>query len=158
MAELESMLGTSLKAGLEAADPSRNQKRNWRWLITHEILPCLGLYEEHPQGYLRTVMEAKSRYRKTDRPEGPAALGDFDERTVQQIFWTLSARLNVKRKAAGHTGHEMCVAAGVRCKCAACKRARDTVQTVAESVPALALDAQADAAEALKAEDPDWTV
>ena len=158
MAELKALLGVSLKAGLEATDPSRNRKRNWRWLITHEALPCLGLYEENPQGYLMTVMQGKSRWRKTDRPETPPTLADFDERTCQQIFWTLSARLNDKRKAAGHTGHEMCTAAGVRCKCAACTRAREAgeagpVLADGHMVPA-GHDEAADAAEFLNENEP----
>jgi hypothetical protein len=129
MAELEAMLGTSLRAGLEAADGGRNRKRNWRWLIANELLPCLALYV--PDGlagakaFLREVMVGKSRWRKTDRPESDPSLADFDERTCQQIFWTISARLNSKRKAAGQTGHEMCLAAKVRCKCAACRRAAE---------------------------------
>lgn len=143
MAELEAMLGLSLRAGQEAVDPSRNRQRNWRWLITHELIPCLAIYPvESPiewggaKAYLLTVMEGKSRWRKTDRPESPPALEDFDERTCQQIFWTVSARLNQKRKAAGHSGHDMCLAAGVRCKCAACKRSLET-QEIVPPIPAL---------------------
>lgn len=165
MAELGCMIGDDLRAGLEATDPTRNHKRNWRWLIPNEVLPCLALYPlEKPMGldgarqFFKTVMESKTRYRKADRPESDPTLNDFDERTVEQIFWTLSARLNDKRKAAGHSGHAMCVLAGVRCKCASCRGATATAETMAESVPALELDEQADAAEALKSEDPDCTV
>jgi hypothetical protein len=135
LAELEAMLGVSLRAGLEATDPSRNRKRNWKWLIANETLPCLAIYpnEANPDvpmgdvgayGYLVRVMEGKSRYRKTDRPESEPSLEDFDARTVEQIYWTLNARLNDKRKAAGHSGHEMCLAAGIPCKCAKCRRER----------------------------------
>jgi hypothetical protein len=140
MAELKALLGVSLKAGMEATDPSRNRKRNWRWLITNEALPCLALYVENgmagAQAYLLTVMLGKSRWRKTDRPETDPVLADFDERTCEQIFWTISARLNDKRKEAGHSGHEMCVAAQVKCKCAACKRAREAKE-MGPVIPAL---------------------
>lgn len=163
MAELEAMLGVSLRAGQEATDPGRNRKRNWRWLITHEVLPCLALYVENgragAEDFLLTVMVGKSRWRKTDRPESNPALADFDERTCEQIFWTVSARLNDKRKAAGHTGHQMCIAAGVRCKCAACKR-EQVDHPVRLEIPALpaGTDEAAETVEILKGEDPDWTV
>lgn len=161
MAELEALLGTSVRAGLEAVEPARNRKRNWRWLIEREMLPCLALYPlaapmaaAGARAYLDTVLASKTRWRKTDRPETAPTLADFDERTVQQIFWTLSARLNVLRKAAGHTGHAMRMAAGVRCSCAACARAaaRPIVPPLAAS------DRAAESAAALVQEDPDWTV
>jgi hypothetical protein len=165
MAELKAMLGVSLKAGLEAVDPSRNQKRNFKWLIANETLPCLALYptEANPDvpmgevgafGYLVAVMEGKSRYRKTDRPESEPRLEDFDVRTVEQIYWTLHARLQEKRKAAGHSGHDMCLAAGVRCKCAACKRR--AAGPIIPPLPA-GTDDEPTSAEVIKAEDPDWT-
>jgi hypothetical protein len=154
MAELKALLGVSLRAGLEATDPSRNRKRNWRWLIAHEALPCLGLYEANPQGYLMTVMLGKSRWRKTDRPESDPALTDFDERTVEQIFWTLNARVQAKRKAAGQSGHEMCLAAGVRCKCAACKRAAEA----GDIENHFAGTGKMVEGVAAAAEDPDWRV
>lgn len=172
MAELGSMTGVDLRSAQEAVEPDRNHKRNWRWLIRQELLPCLALYpsEANPdrpmgmdgaKGFLATVLEGKTRYRKTDRPESAASLNDFDERTVQQIFWTISARLNDKRKAAGHSGHEMCTLAGVRCKCAACRRKAKSA-TAAEAVngllPGLPGDSQAATAAALASEDPDWTV
>jgi len=131
-AELEALLGVSLRAGLEAADPGRNRKRNFKWLIANEVLPALAIYPlEAPMGdvgafaFLQRVMEGKSRYRQTDRPEREARLEDFNDATVEQIYWTLWARLNAKRKAAGHSGHDMCVLAGIKCKCAACRRAQN---------------------------------
>lgn len=161
MAELEALLGTSVRAGLEATDPARNRKRNWRWLIERELLPCLALYPlDAPmaatgaRAYLGTVLTSKTRWRKTDRPESDPTLADFDERTVQQIFWTLSARLNSLRKAAGHTGHAMRLAAGVRCQCAACSKsaARPIVPPLAPT------DRAAESVDVLVQEDPDWTV
>jgi hypothetical protein len=125
-AELEAMLGVSLRAGLEATQPGRNRKRNFKWLIANEALPCLAVYlpngEVGAYNYLLEVMAGKSRWRKTDRPESDPRLDDFDDRTVEQIFWTLNARLNSKRKAAGDSGHEMCVKAKIPCRCAACRR------------------------------------
>ncbi len=160
MAELEAMLGVSLRAAQESIDPSRNRKRNWKWLIANEALPCLAIYPlEAPMGdvgayqYLVKVMTDKSRYRKTDRPDSEPTLEDFDARTVEQIYWTLNARLNDKRKAAGHTGHDMCVAASVRCKCAKCRRAQEGKVT-GLIVPPLAAgtDARSETAEILKDE------
>ena len=135
MAELGCMVGDDLRAGLEASDPGLNRKRNWRHLIVYDVMPCLALYEDRPEVYLRTVLESKSRYRKTDRPESPARLDDFDERTVQMVFWTLNARLNTKRKAAGHSGHDMRTQAGVPCSCAACRNA--------QVVPPISMEADA---------------
>lgn len=161
MAELKAMLGVSVRAGLEATDPSRNKKRNARWIIVHEILPCLALYPlDAPSGldgagnYLVEVMQDKSRWRKMDRPESSPSLADFDERTVTQILWTLSARLNVKRKAAGHSGHEMKMAAGVRCDCATFCRGKAAV------IPGLqAGEKDASQVEVLAgSEDPDWGI
>lgn len=161
MAELKVMLGVSVSAGLEAADPSRNRKRNARWVIGNEILPCLALYPlDAPMGragaesYLLQVLQDKSRWRKTDRPESEPSLADFDERTVQQIVWTLSARLSVKRKAAKHSGHDMKIAAGVRCDCATCCRRKAAVISglpgVEKAVENMAVLAGQD--------DPDWNV
>lgn len=165
LAELGCMLGNDLRAGLEATDPKRNAKRNWRWLIANETLPCLAIYPlDAPMGaagaqaYLIQVLTDKSRYRKTDRPESEPSLADFDERTVQQIFWTLHARLQVKRKAAAHTGHDMCLAAGIPCKCAPCSRARAWASAVPIVPPLPAMDRAEESADALVQEDPDWTV
>jgi len=162
MAELEAMLGVSLRAGLEATEPARNRKRNWRWLIQKELLPCLALYVENgaagAQAYLLEVMVGKSRWRKTDRPESDPALADFDERTCEQIFWTISARLNSKRKAAGDSGHAMCVAAGIKCKCAACQRAATQPRAVLHLPVLPEADQAEESVKILVAEDPDWNV
>lgn len=123
MAELKAMRGTDVNAGLEATNPGRNRARNWRWLIRYVTLPCLALYEPDPLAYLRTILEQKTRHRKTDRPERPATMDDFDDAICKQIYMTLHARLNTKRAAAGHTIHEMRLAAGVPCDCAKCRKA-----------------------------------
>jgi hypothetical protein len=46
------------------------------------------------------------------------------------------------RSKAGHSLHDMKIAAGVRCDCAKCKRARAVKETMAEAVPQLALKAE----------------
>jgi len=161
---LNAMLGINLKSALEATDPTRNQKRNSTWIIFNEILPCLELYPlAAPMGrfgaetYLQTVLVDKSRWRRADRPEREPILADFDERTCQQILWTLSARLNDKRREAGHTGHQMRIAAGVPCDCA--KICRKKLAESSAPIPALAAgqDEAARSAELIAAEDPDWT-
>lgn len=123
--ELNAMLGVSVQSGKEAVDQGINRQRNARWLIENEILPCLAIYPlDQPrgragaEGYLLTVLTDKSRWLKVDRPTREPRLDDFDDRTTQQILWTLSARLNAQRKAAGHTGHAMKTAAGAKCDCA----------------------------------------
>jgi len=161
MSELKAMLGVSLVAGLEATDPGRNRKRNSAWVIVNEILPCLALYPldapsgfEGAENYLLEVMLGKSRWRKTDRPNSDPILTEFDERTVQQILWALSARLNVKRKAAGHSGHDMRIAAGVPCHCATfCLKKTSLLP----ALPATATPASV-AASTISSADPDWGV
>jgi hypothetical protein len=150
---LKVMLGVSIKAGMEVGDPTLNQARVFKHKILNELMPCLELYEADVQGYLTSVMEDKNRWWKIDRPACEISLEDLDAKpiirrvknqagewltkefasTLEQLLMTINARLNTKRKAAGHSGHEMKLLAKVFCDCAKCEKAR----LVAGVIPAL---------------------
>lgn len=130
---------TNLKAAEEAENPELNQARVFKHRILNELLPCLALYEEDVPGYLTSVMEDKNRWWKIDRPASEITLEDLDAKpifrfkngvrqefpsTLKQLLMTLNARVNTKRKAAGHSGHAMKMLAKVFCDCAKCEKAR----------------------------------
>lgn len=162
---------TDLKAAAEAENPELNQARVWKHKIMNELLPCLALYEEDVAGYLLGVMEDKYLWWKIERPACEITLEDLDAKpifrfrngvrqefpsTLEQLMMTLNARVNSKRKAAGHSGHEMKMLAQVFCNCARCERTR-LLAAVVPPLPA-GTDQAAATAEILGSEDPDWTV
>ncbi len=150
MAELNCIIGVSVRAGRDAADPAENRARVLRNKITDEIVPCLELYVQDVAAYIAAIMEDKNRWWKIDRPSRGMTLMDLDAKPIfhrdrksgelrefpsqlEQMVFTLSACLNGSGKmrgqkksrlgfrvAAGHTLHEMKVKAGVPCDCAAC--------------------------------------
>lgn len=136
MHSLNAMLGVSLKSGREATDPTLNKARNLRHVILNELTPCLALYVEDVAGYITAIMEDKNRWWKIDRPACDISLEDLDAKpvfrrlksgelkefpsTLEQLVFTIQARLNVKRNEAGHSIHDMKLAAGVVCGCKAC--------------------------------------
>jgi len=120
--------GTNIKAAQEAEDPLLNKARNFRWVIRNEILPCLGVYEDNPLGYMRKVMADKNRWWKLDRPESEITLEDLDAKpttrfkdgelqefpsTLEQLMMTLNARVHDKRREAGHSIRDMKALAGL---------------------------------------------
>lgn len=136
---LKVMLGVSLKAALEVGDPALNAARVLRNQILLELIPCLELYVEDVAGYLAEIMEDKNRWWKIERPARGMTLMDLDAMPIyrrdrasgemrefpsqlKQIQYTLAARLNSKRKAAGDTIHEMKLKAKVDCGCAICQK------------------------------------
>lgn len=118
--ELLVLQGVSLKAAHETIDPSLNESRILRNNILTGLIPCLKLYEPDVRSYLTTIIEAKSRYRTTDRPDRELTLMDLDAGMLKQTQFTLAARLNDKRKAAGESIHDMKIRAYVPCNCAKC--------------------------------------
>lgn len=139
MNELRVLMGVSVRAGLEVGDPALNQARVLRNQILTEIIPCLEVYVSDVRAYLTEIMADKNRWWKIDRPECDITIMDLDAKPIirrdrktgeirefpsqlKQIQYTLSARMNSKRKEAGHTIHEMKVQAGVPCTCAECSR------------------------------------
>lgn len=151
--ELIVLCGESVQAARETLDPDLNRARVLRHVIRTEVLPCLALYEESPLGYLQTVISGLSRWYNTDRPERPPTLDDltasptharqgrndaFRECPSQldQVLMTLSARVDAKRREAGHSKHEMKTRAGVKCDCARCRQPAPVV-AVPEPEPAV---------------------
>jgi hypothetical protein len=124
-----------------------------RTQILSEIIPCLELYVADVREYLVTIMEDKNRWWKIDRPVRDITIMDLDARPVfrrdrktsltkefpsqlEQLQYTLSARLNTKRnentlapnyahlqRPEPFTIHEMKLAAEVPCFCAKCRKA-----------------------------------
>ena len=127
--ELQVLQGTSLKAAHEAVDPSLNECRILRHNILTQLIPCLELYIEDVRGYLTEIVEAKTRYRKTDRPMREQTLMDLSAGQLRQIQFTLSARLNDKRRAAEDSIHDMRTRASVPCSCAKCRQPVDSAAT-----------------------------
>jgi len=139
--ELLIMQGVSLQAGIEGSDTTANDARVLRNQILTEIIPCLELYVSDIRGYLTEIMADKNRWWKIDRPVRDITVMDLDARPIirpdkqtgeprqfpsqlKQLQFTLSARLNEKRKKAGHTIHQMRLAAGLQCYCTKCVRRR----------------------------------
>lgn len=149
--ELEILIEPDLDAAREAEDQTINRARNSRWVIENEILPCLALYEQDVNTYLQTVLEGQSRWNTAGNDtQRPARLQDFKARLLKRVLMTLNGRLHAKRREAGHTIHDMKIAAGVKCHCARiCAKAHPIVPPMpvsAEAVPAVADG------------DPDWRV
>ena len=136
---LKAMLGVSVKAGIEAGDTSINDARVLRFQIVTEIVPCLELYREDVCAFMGKIMADKNRWWKIDRPVRDITIDDLDARPtirrdsspgpsqLQQLQWTLTARLNELRKASGDTIHVMKIKAGVPCACALCRGTRVAV-------------------------------
>jgi hypothetical protein len=136
--ELLVLQGASLQAGMEAEDLTINKARVLRNQILTELVPCLELYVADVRAYLTAIMEDKNRWWKIDRPACDITLMDLTAQPVrkwdvksksmkewpsqlEQMQYTLAARIQAKRKEAGDTVHDMRTKAGVTCSCAICQ-------------------------------------
>lgn len=164
---------TNLKAAAESENPLLNQARVFKFKIMNELLPCLALYVADVPAYITSIMEDKNRWWKIERPACDITLEDLDAKpimrrvknnsglwepkefpsTLEQLMMTLNARIHAKRRAAGHTIHEMKLGAGLECNCAACSRAN--VGLAGPVVPPLPIgtDSQTETAEILEQGD-----
>lgn len=140
MNELKAMLGVSIKAGLEATDPTLNQARVLRNRILTDLVPCLELYLDDVRGYVTKIIQDKNRWTKTDRPTCELTVMDLTAKPIiretrsgglyespsqlHQVLFTLTARLNDLRNDAGDTIHQMRTKAGLDCTCAQCRPRR----------------------------------
>ena len=135
--ELLVLQGVSVKAGIESEDLTINKARTIRHFIVTDLVPCLELYVADVRGYMTSIMEDKNRWWKIDRPTRDITLMDLDAKPVyrhdkktgelktwpsqlEQMNWTMAARLNTLRKDAGDTIHDMRLRAGLKCVCAVC--------------------------------------
>lgn len=138
--ELLVLQGVSLKAAQETIDPALNRARVLRHHILTDLVPCLELYLEDVRAYMTKIMQDKNRWWKIDRPECDMTLMDLsadkipgtDRATgevkeypsqLEQLQYTLSARLNDLRNQAGDSLHDMRTKAGLECACAKCRTA-----------------------------------
>ncbi len=136
--ELLVMQGVSIQAGIESEDQTINQARTIRHFILTDQVPCLELYLADVRAYMTSIMEDKKRWWKIDRPACEITLLDLDAKPVfrtdrvtggvkefpsqlEQLKWTLAARLNTLRKASTDSVHDMRIRAGVPCACAMCR-------------------------------------
>lgn len=137
---------------VEIEDRAIGEARRLRQVIRDEIVPCLALYEPDPERYLQSVIEDKIRWHKTDKPTRPPTIDDLTATPtyrrvppcfslkefpsqLKQVLMTLNARTHAKRKAAGHTIHDMLTRAGLPCACAQCDR-RTTRKPAPDRAPA----------------------
>ena len=135
--ELLVLQGVSVKAGIESEDLTINKARTIRHFIVTDLVPCLELYVADVRGYMTSIMEDKNRWWKIDRPARDITLMDLDAKPVyrhdkktgelktwpsqlEQMKWTMAARLNTLRKDTGDTIHDMRLRAGLKCVCAVC--------------------------------------
>jgi hypothetical protein len=118
--ELLVLQGTSLQAGREAEDQTINRARTLRYSIASELIPCLELYVPDVPGYLTSVMEDKQRWWKIDRPVRDITILDLDATQLEQLRYTLNARMHTLRNKAGDTICDMKRAAHIPCDCARC--------------------------------------
>lgn len=135
-------LTDNLAAAIETGDPTIGEARRLRNVIMAETRPCLALYEkENTAHFIQTVIEGLIRWNITDRPTRVATLDDLDGKPIyrrtgpchalkespsqlHQAMMTLNARLHAKRKAAGHSIHDMKTLAGIKCDCSPCSKRR----------------------------------
>jgi len=136
--ELQVLQGVDVDAGIEAEDLTINKARTIRHFILTDLVPCLELYVADVRGYMMSIMEDKNRWWKIDRPARDITLMDLDAKPVyrhdkktgelktwpsqlEQLKWTMAARLNTLRKDSGDTIHDMRLRAGLECTCAVCR-------------------------------------
>jgi hypothetical protein len=109
---------------------------------------------------LEDISEEKQFYRRkgsSDLHEGPSQLQRLLMR-LDGLLHTNNKKTGVQgyRVKAGHTLHDMRIAAGLECSCSACCKARMwaglSAAELAQLVP------QIDTAQAATSGDPDWTV
>ena len=136
------MLADNLKAAQEHGKPERGHARRWRDVLA-DHMKCLALYPlDQPMGpagaaaFVQTIIDHKFNYGRVDKmtladvDESPRFVpnkdtGKLEEKPSQmeQLLWTVNARLNGKtgyRAKAGHGMHDMYMAAGLPCWCKAC--------------------------------------
>jgi hypothetical protein len=138
LAQLGAMLD-DINRTIETEDKTIGEARRLRYVIKNELLRCLALYEPDAEHYLQSVIQDKIRWFKLDAPNRLPTLEDLTakptlKRTppcytlqefpsqLEQIVMTINARLQTKRKAAGHSVCDMRNLAGLPCGCSKCAR------------------------------------
>ena len=110
----------------------QDQERERTLYAIEKQLRCVALYRD-ADAYLATVIKEKFRGAKSlddlgDKPRIRCQPGTTDLQEgpsdLTMLIYTLAARLNGLRNAAGDSIHAMKTKAGVRCDCAPCLKAR----------------------------------
>ena len=101
-----------------------------RWVIENEMIPCIAWYAPettrdrllYARNYVASIIRATIGTVDLGAGQtGTPTLSDLDESELTRLMATLNARLGAKRRAAGHSIHDMLTGAGCRCRCSACK-------------------------------------
>jgi hypothetical protein len=143
------LLQDNVAAGAESVQDG--QARRIRAVIEGQLLPCLALYVEEPQAYFLEIIRDKTRWLHDGQgPVRDIRLEDLSNRPVvrvvngepqesdselEQALSTLSRAVDVFRRKAGHSGHDMRTAAGLPCACAACRNQSGVVVEGAAADP-----------------------
>jgi len=97
---------------------------------------CLRLYVEDVEGYTGLILSERFGVRSvddlSDHPDmrrTPSGMVEQNSPLLRYCM-TLNARLQVWRKKAAHTLHQMRTLADVSCDCAVCRRASDPVPSL----------------------------
>jgi len=112
--ELTLLQRPDLKAARETVDPELNAARVLRHHIAAEIIPCLELYTKVFAYTDEVFFNRAAAMRRLDLPA-------LTSGQLRQVRFTLAARLNSLRRAAGDTIHDMKLKASVPCACAKCR-------------------------------------
>lgn len=140
------MLAGNVQGGVEDGKAKFDNKRRLLWVIEQKK-KLIALYQDHPDEYLHTVLRERFK-----RFNGLNSIDDLSaERTnekpsqLEQLIFTLSARINDMRNDAGHTIHEMNTLARVPCAktCKACEfihREQVSGETFADATDEVAME------------------
>jgi len=101
---------------------------------------CLRLYVDNVEGYTGLILSERFGARSvddlSDHPDmrrTPSGMVEQNSPLLRYCM-TLNARLQVWRKNAGHTLHQMRTLSDVNCDCAVCRRAAAPVPTLQPAV------------------------
>lgn len=136
LAELGLLL-TKVTSAIEHDHPEIDAGRRKRWVIRNRILPCLGVYVRDPEAYMRSVLRDKFDWRRVqsgyalpllldDLTDDPVFRNKSDGKIVEQpsqldqVMYTLGRIVQKHRKEAGHSMHDMRIAAQIPCRCDDC--------------------------------------
>jgi len=113
--ELTLLQRPDLKAARETVDSSLNEARILRHGILTDLIPCLELYIPDVRAYLAEVLFHQGHQMRD------LELMQLSAGRLRRLRFTISARLNEKRKTSGDTIHDMRTKAGLVCTCAKCR-------------------------------------
>ena len=121
--ELIVLRGESVRAARETVDPSLNECRILRHNILTKLIPCLELYVPDVRSYLSEVLFHQGAQMRT------LDLMQLTAGQLRRLQYTIAARLNAQRRAAGDSIHAMRQRASVACDCAQCRQPVDSAAT-----------------------------